>query len=112
MALFELFADFNDIDEGIVSGLQRYVRGHRALRPADRVLVRDGDGNRCWGNVVRVDSELVDVMLDDSTWLDALPERTLTINAMRVVVYETKGLIVSVDSGNDAEAATRPSFDQ
>lgn len=66
-----LFADFNDLEDGIVSGLLEYAHGHRALRPADRVLVRDGDGNRCCGNVVRVDSEVVYVALDDSTWIDA-----------------------------------------
>src|SRR5437762_2347750 len=90
-AMFELFADFNDAEDGVVSGLQRYALGPRALRPPDHVLVRDGDGNRCWGNVQRVDGEVVYVALDDSTWASTPPRPTVTINESRVVVYGTTG---------------------
>jgi len=106
--MFELFADFNDLEDGVVSGLQRYARGRRALRPPDHVLVRDGDGNRCWGNVQRVDGELVYVALDDSTWASAPFRPTVTNNRAQGIVYGTTGGVsATVRSGNGAEAGTR-----
>lgn len=67
--MLRLFADFNDMQDGVVAGLQRYVDGPRPLQRGDRVLVHDGDGNHCWGDVERVDGELVYVLLDAATWM-------------------------------------------
>jgi len=66
-------ADFNDVDgDGLVTTLPGW--GGSMLVPTDDQLVElvDGDGNLCYGFVVRVDSNaLIYVRPEWSSWRDA-----------------------------------------
>jgi len=62
--------DFNNIDAGgLLKGSLPHASGPRRPDVGERVLLRDWEGNRCWGTVMSVGQLSVRFELDDATWV-------------------------------------------
>jgi hypothetical protein len=70
--------DFNHFDKGgkLLKGSLWHGSGHRVPTPGQRVLLYDGEGNRCWATVHDVRGVILRFDLDDSTWVSG--ERSST----------------------------------
>ena len=72
-------ADFNLIDEnGAVKTSLYHGSSRRIPRAGERVLLRDGEGNRCWAIVRDVRGVIVVAQLDEETWVSGEETQTVT----------------------------------
>jgi hypothetical protein len=73
--MLSILVDFNDIEQGTVTGLCSEVTGQNGIsaQPGVGISLTDGEGNWCWGTILDVHDGLVSVELDLSTWTTEQP---------------------------------------
>jgi hypothetical protein len=73
--------DFNHFDKDgeFLKGSLWHGSSRRIPKPGERVLLCDGEGNRCWASVRDVHGVIVRFELDDSTWVSGEQSETTTI---------------------------------
>lgn len=66
------WVDFNDVHDDHLCTLKKFYEGQSiwALQPGNKLLLGDNDGNRCMGTIVSVEDDVVDLLLDRSTWYE------------------------------------------
>ncbi len=68
--MYRLLVDFNDITDDVVTGLHRSLTGPHPhiVQPGDRIRLHDDGEHEVWGDVTRVQGELISAKMDRSTW--------------------------------------------
>jgi hypothetical protein len=63
--------DFNNVADGgrLVKASLPHASSYRIPGDGERVFLEDGEGNRCWGSVERVEGLVVLIEIDDTTWV-------------------------------------------
>lgn len=91
--------DFNNFapDGKLLKGSLWHGSSHRIPRPGERVLLCDGEGNRCEGTVHDLRGVILRFELDDSTW--ATDQRTVA------VVGTSSGNVIGVWSPGQPESS-------
>ncbi len=64
--------DFNDVQDGIVTGLAESLSGSKAAGVGDRVLLHDDGEHEMWATVTGVRRGLVDTVVEWTTWRPAM----------------------------------------
>jgi hypothetical protein len=64
--------DFNDVQDGIVTGLAEGFSGSNAAGVGDRVLLYDDGEHEMWATVTGVRRGLVDAVVEWTTWRPAM----------------------------------------
>jgi hypothetical protein len=71
-----LQVDFNEYDEeGLLTALLRHHVGSEHVEVGHRVLLRDGEDNRAWGRVTRLENGVAFVEVDWPTWQASRPRQ-------------------------------------
>ncbi len=83
--------DFNHFDKTgeFLKGSLWHGSSHRIPRSGERVLLCDGEGNRCWAFVKDVQGVMVRFELDDSTWVSGEQLATTKIGGDVVVSWSS-----------------------
>ena len=73
--MLTILVDFNDIEQGTVTGLCSEVTGQNGIsaQPGVGLSTTDGEGNWCWGTILDVHDGLMSIELDLSTWTTEQP---------------------------------------
>ena len=69
--MLRLMVDFNDVRDGVVTGLAESVTGTRRASIGDRILLHDDGEHEMWGTVTSTRSGLVDATVEWTTWRPA-----------------------------------------
>jgi hypothetical protein len=80
--------DFNDVSDGIVTGLASTLTGAARPLSGDRVLLHDDGQHEMWATVTRVHKGLVDAAVEWATWRQAQrePVRLAQVKVPRLTV--------------------------
>src|SRR4051812_26445207 len=75
--------DFNNVaDDGVQVKTSLYHGFSRRIpRDGERVLLRDSEGNRCWGWVRGIRGVIVFVELDETTWVSGEETRMVPVRS-------------------------------
>lgn len=76
--MIRLMVDFNDVQDGIVTGLAESLSGSHAAGVGDRALLHDDGEHEMWATITSVRRGLVDATVEWATWRPARQQRTRT----------------------------------
>jgi hypothetical protein len=69
--MIRLMVDFNDVQDGIVTGLAESLSGSHAAGVGDRVLLHDDGEHEMWATVTSVRHGLIEAAVEWTTWRPA-----------------------------------------
>lgn len=114
----EIYVDYNDNEDGLLDALLDHASGE--VHPGDRVLTLDHEGNRCEGDVERVENGLAYIRPDWDTWRPAqvtpagmtipLPAKHAVIGTFRRAARSSAGTTTILNNHSFKDnAGLRPS---
>lgn len=69
--MIRLMVDFNDVQDGIVTGLAESLSGSHATGVGDRLLLHDDGEHEMWATVTSVRHGLIEAVVEWATWRPA-----------------------------------------